>query len=190
MGVPMARAKILSDRQIRVVLKHARPMMAVAVLASFRCGLRARELVALDWSMILDAEGQIGEYIDLPAISSKGRRGAGRLPITADLRTALVTLWWKERTPTTGRILHDAHYKPLSADAIRFRLNSLFKKAGLQGVSSHSGRRTFGTNLARHVNLSSVQKALRHARPATTLLYIDAVSDPELVAAINLISAT
>lgn len=179
------RAKILTESQLTDVLAHARPMMRVAVLASFRTGLRAKELAALDWAMILDAKGVIGDFIDLPPISSKGRCGAGRLPITADLKDALVMLWRSRRMPKGGPVLTDDHLGRLSADAVRFRLKALYEKAGLNGVSSHSGRRTFGTALASKVNLSSVQKALRHARPATTLHYVDAVSDAELCAAIH-----
>ena len=179
------RAKILSESQLSDVLAHARPMMRVAVLASFRAGLRAKELAALDWSMILDARGVIGSYIDLPPVSSKGRCGAGRLPITADLKDALITLWRSRRMPKAGAVLCDDHLNRLSADAVRFRLKALYEKAGLNGVSSHSGRRTFGTRLAAQVNLSSVQRALRHARPATTLHYVDAVSDDELCNAIH-----
>ncbi len=65
------RAKILTESQLADVLAHARPMMRVAVLASFRTGLRAKELAALDWAMILDARGVIGDYVDLPAVSSR-----------------------------------------------------------------------------------------------------------------------
>ncbi|MPY73084.1 MAG: tyrosine-type recombinase/integrase [Alphaproteobacteria bacterium] len=179
------RAKILTESQLQDVLAHARPMMRVAVLTSFRCGLRAKELAALDWAMVLDARGLIGEYVDLPPISSKGRCGAGRLPITPDLRDALAALWRARRMPLAGPVLCDDHLGRLTPDAVRFRLNALYEKAGLHGVSSHSGRRTFGTALASKVNLPSVQKALRHARPATTLLYVDAVSDHELTDAIH-----
>lgn len=182
------RAKILTESQLSDALAHAHPMMRVAVLASFRAGLRAKELASLDWGMILDARGLIGDYVDLPPISSKGRCGAGRLPITDDLKDALITLWRSRRMPTAGPVLCDNHLGRLSANAVRFRLKALFAKAGLMGVSSHSGRRTFGTRLAAEVNLSSVQKALRHARPASTLLYIDAASDSELCEAIHLIA--
>ncbi len=179
------RAKILTESQLADVLAHARPMMRVAVLASFRTGLRAKELAALDWAMILDARGVIGDYIDLPALSSKGRCGAGRLPITSDLKDALIVLWRSRRMPETGAVLCDDHLQSMSANAVRFRLKVLYAKAGLRGVSSHSGRRTFGTRLAAEVNLPSVQRALRHARPASTLHYIDAVSDAELCEAIH-----
>ena len=135
--------------------------------------------------MILVARGVIGDNVDLPAVDSKSRCGAGRLPITADLKDVLITLRRSRRMPQTGPVLCDDHSNKLSVNAVRFRLKALYEKAGLKGVSSHSGRRTFGTRLAAEVNLSSVQKALRHARPATTLHYIDAVSDAELFEAIH-----
>ena len=178
------KAKVLTDSQLKAVLAQAKPMMRVCLLFSFKCGLRAAELAALDWSMVLDAEGEPSEYLDLPAVACKGKHGAGRIPLAKALRTALVTLRMLDGGPTTGRILHTVRFKPLSADAIRFRLDVLFKRAGLVGVSSHSGRRTYATKLAPKVNLSSLQRAMRHVRASTTLEYVDPCSDALLVAAI------
>ncbi len=176
------RAKILSETELSRVLDHARPMMRVAVLASFRAGLRSKELAALDWAMVTNASGGIADFIDLPAVATKGSLGAGRVPMMADMKDALLRLWHERRRPLSGPVLCDDRLGRLTANAVRFRLKSLYKKAGLQGVSSHSGRRTLGTRLASdpEINLSSVQAVLRHARPSTTLLYVDAESDPAI----------
>jgi hypothetical protein len=53
----------------------------------------------------------------------------------------------------------------------------LYDNVGLNGCSSHSGRRTFGTEMARrcnhfHASLYDVQKMLGHARLETTQAYI------------------
>ncbi|HFQ5129585.1 tyrosine-type recombinase/integrase [Vibrio vulnificus] len=44
----------------------------------------------------------------------------------------------------------------------------------MKGASSHSGRRSYGTNMnALGVELSSIERALGHAEPSMTLEYID-----------------
>lgn len=184
------KAKTLTERQLQTVLSRANPMMRVAVLFSFRCGLRVAEIAALDWRMALDAQGTMADYLDLPAIACKGRHGAGRVLLPKDLRDALISLSLSERLPTSGRILHTARFKPLNADSLRQRLKALYEAAGLRGVSSHSGRRTFATRLAPRVNLPGLKSLMRHVRASTTLEYVDASTDKVLAAAVLALSAT
>lgn len=54
----------------------------------------------------------------------------------------------------------------------------LYKRAGLEGASSHSGRRTFITNLAsKGVGVRVLAALAGHRNPATTMVYIDASDD-------------
>jgi integrase/recombinase XerD len=66
---------------------------------------------------------------------------------------------------------------PMTANALTQWFFHLYRAAGFQGASSHSGRRTFGTELAlrlgaHHRTLVDVQRLLGHARLDTTALYI------------------
>ena len=90
------QAKVLNDRQIRTVITYLsatrHPIRnRLIFLLSVRAGLRAKEIAALRWSMVTDAEGWIGDVIRLPDSASKGRSG-GTLPIAKQLRDAL-TAW-------------------------------------------------------------------------------------------------
>ena len=51
------RAKIVSDTDLSRVLDRCNIQEAAMILLSHRAGLRACEIAALDWRMILDASG-------------------------------------------------------------------------------------------------------------------------------------
>src|SRR5271154_4736415 len=91
------QAKTLSPRELCGLLdlvSHSRHPVRdrVMVLLSFKAGLRAKEIAALTWSMVLDAEGGIAEVIALPNNASKGRGGGGTIPMHTDLVRALQAL--------------------------------------------------------------------------------------------------
>jgi integrase/recombinase XerD len=45
------------------------------VLLSVKAGMRAKEIACLTWSMVTDAQGEIGDAIHLTNGASKGKRG-------------------------------------------------------------------------------------------------------------------
>ena len=61
-----------------------------------------------------------------------------------------------------------------ACDALELLIRNTFDRCGLKGASSHSGRRSYGTNMnAIGIELSAIQRALGHADPAMSLEYID-----------------
>jgi integrase/recombinase XerD len=61
-----------------------------------------------------------------------------------------------------------------TADTLTHIVNGLYRRAGLDGASSHSGRRTFITKLAEHgVGARVLQQLAGHANLNTTQKYID-----------------
>ena len=63
----------------------------------------------------------------------------------------------------------------------------IYKMAGIDGASSHSGRRQFVTNLAdKGINARVVQALTRHKHLGTTQRYID-INDNKLRAAVELL---
>ena len=74
-------------------------------------------------------------------------------------------------------------FSPLTISQLFARL---YKKAGIEGASSHSGRRQFITTLAeKQVNVRVIQALARHKSLNTTMLYVD-INDKKLGNAVEL----
>ena len=74
------QAKTLSGRQtvhLQAFLQRTRYPVRnrVILLLSVKAGLRAKEIAALTWDMLTDAEGKLGSAIHLRNEASKGRSG-------------------------------------------------------------------------------------------------------------------
>jgi hypothetical protein len=74
----------------------------VIILLSLRAGLRAAEIAKLEWPMVLDATGKVGQTIELEDRIAKKKHGR-RLPIHPELRSALVAL--QRRSFTDGLVI-------------------------------------------------------------------------------------
>ena len=150
------------------------------ILLSVYAGLRAREIAGLTWSMVLDADGQIGRVIEVRGVIAK--RGAGRrVPLHPKLRTALV-VWRRSqpfhRTAPDAVILTSLRGGAMRPNSIVNWFITRCRDAGLEGCSSHSGRRTFITRAARRAHcagasLRDVQVLAGHRSIETTQAYID-----------------
>src|SRR4051812_31455366 len=90
------QAKILADTDLDLLLCLADQTRnprrnRIIVLLSIKAGLRAGEIAALTWDMVLDAQGRVGTVIELQDHAAKKRSGR-RIPIHSDLRRALIDL--------------------------------------------------------------------------------------------------
>ncbi len=181
------QAKILSDTDLASVLsalattRHPQ-RSRVMVLLSAKAGLRAAEIGKLDWSMILDASGEVGTVIELR--NKIAKKGGGRIiPMHPLLTDALRSLKGSQQRPEgpVVRSERGGHMNPVS---VCNAFSNLFRLAGLQGCSSHSGRRTFITKAARAVgrvggSLRDVQRLAGHADLSTTAIYIEDNSEAQ-----------
>jgi integrase/recombinase XerD len=175
------QAKVLTDAQQRAVLAAVAhdPTARAMALLSLKAGLRAKEVAELTWPMVCDAEGQLGDAIALTNDASKGKRGGRVIPMNGELRAALQALW----TPgASAHVIRSAQGRKMTANAVTVRLHRLYSGLGFKGASSHSGRRTFITKMARKIvsvggSLKDVQELAGHASLSTTQRYIDSNAD-------------
>ena len=87
----------------------------------------------------------------------------------------------------TAPLLFSAKGGGFTAQTVVNLFKRLYKLAGIDGASSHSGRRQFVTQLAdRGINARLVQVLARHKHLSTTQHYID-VNESKLRGAIELI---
>jgi len=181
------QAKVLGSRDIADLLAFAEcsrhPLRnRVIVLLSAKAGLRAGEIAGLTWDMVLDASGQISKSIELRDHAAK--KGSGRLiPAHPDLADAL-SVWRQASTEWSGHVVRSERGGPMTALSIVIWFKRAYEYVGLDGCSSHSGRRTFITRAARLVHkaggsLRDVQLLAGHRSIQTTQRYIDGDTDAQ-----------
>src|SRR6478736_9109181 len=90
------QAKVLNRQQVVAALRHVRRSRyperdRVMIMLSVKAGLRAGEIAKLTWPMLLDADGRIGNRIELHDSAAKKRSGR-TIPLHSDLRRALQQL--------------------------------------------------------------------------------------------------
>jgi integrase len=180
------QAKILAANQIDDLLLFAETTRypvrdRVIVMLSVKAGLRAAEIANLHWDMVLNPIGGISSSLELWDTAAK--MGHGRIiPLHADLRDALAAL----RRMANGRppvVLSERGTK-MKPRSIVIWFSRAYRVIGVDGCSSHSGRRTFITRAARLVHkaggsLRDVQLLAGHRSIQTTQRYIDGDSDAQ-----------
>jgi integrase len=186
------QAKTLTDSQIARMLREVensryplrdRAMVLLSVLA----GLRAKEIALVTWGMVLDSDGNVSDTLELHDKASKGAKGGREIPLHPELREALAALLAAPSTneaPVTAetRICHSERELGLAPGSVQIFFQRLYQRLGLKGASSHSGRRTFVTSLAKKIvaaggSLRDVQQLAGHASLSTTQRYIEGSSD-------------
>jgi integrase len=180
------QAKVLSSFHTEDLLMFAsvtrHPLRnRVIVLLSVKAGMRAGEIADLAWDMVLDGAGAVGSMIELRDAAAK--KGGGRLiPLHPDLRTALIA--WRSKMTGVGPVIRSERGGRMTAVSIVNWFAAAYREIGLDGCSSHSGRRTFITRAARLVHktggsLRDVQLLAGHRSILTTQRYIDGDTDAQ-----------
>lgn len=152
-------------------------------LLSERGGFRAKEIAAITWSMVNDAQGNLTAEIILLDSASKGKNGGRVIPMAKVLREALEA--HKNNSKNTEphhRIIQTERASKTSPQVIVNIFQKWFADMGYEGCSSHSGRRTFITNAARKItsvggSLRDIQYLSGHSSLQTTQRYIEGDSE-------------
>jgi len=185
------QAKILSKNQVEAMSQYLSIRRnglrnQVILMLSVKAGLRAKEIAHLKWSMILTAEGLVGDAIHLTDSASKGRSGR-IMPLNKHLKLLLRELF--EARIHVGTVsefvITSERSKRVSAQTIVNMFQGWYRDLGFQGCSSHSGRRTFITNAARKIStvggsLKDVQDLAGHSTLQTTQRYIDSSAESKI----------
>jgi integrase/recombinase XerD len=185
--------KALADNQVARTFRYAaeayKPAEAAVlkVALSFCAGARASEIAKLSMRDVTDAEGRIGDVVRFPKHAAKMGRER-EVPMDPLLRDALLA--YRKRFPGVEHLATaKSSGEPQSPSAVTAWLKTRVNRHGSAHCASHSGRKTFITNLARATaraggTLRDVQALAGHARLNTTQAYIAlSPSQVELVAA-------
>jgi integrase len=184
--MPGRQAKTLSSADVNDLLLFVsctrQPLRnRVIVLLLAKAGLRVGEIVSLTWDMVLGPTGEISGIIELRDYAAKNRSGRV-IPIHRELGAALADL--RRVAAPSEYVVTSERGHAMTPPSIIVWFNRAFKNVGLQGCSSHSGRRTFVTRAARLAHkaggsLRDVQLLAGHRSIQTTQRYIDGDSDAQ-----------
>ncbi len=181
----MAQARTLNEQEIQQVLnhintrKHAERDRAM-LLVSHLSGMRVGEIASLTVGHVLDAAGQIRAEIRLTAAQTKGKHPR-TVFLNKRVRDVLAAYVQTIRTDDLERALFPTQKNPrmgFSSNSLTQHFASLYAGAGVDGATSHSGRRTYATNIASQgVGLRVLMRLMGHRNVSTTAVYIDANDD-------------
>ena len=181
----MAQAKTLTAAELRRATDYiaTRPHAVrnrAMLLMTHLAGLRVGEVALLSWSDAVDTNGQVREEIRLNADQTKGRHPR-TVYVSPKLRKELqayvnsisarapeAALFYTQKHPRRG-------FTPNTLTQLFF---NLYRGAGIEGASSHSGRRTFATSLSsKGASIRVLMKLMGHRNISTTIGYVDASDD-------------
>lgn len=186
----MTQAKVLNEREIRKCLtwisakRHATRNRCMFLL-THQSGMRVGEVSALRICDVLTQDAQIKEEVRLRADQTKGDRSrVVYLPTKTqqEIREYLLTRFKvRDLKPIcitdTSRALFSTQKnanRGFSANTLAQYFHYLYKEVGIEGASSHSGRRGFITNLAnKGVSVRVLQELAGHRSLAVTQRYIE-----------------
>lgn len=156
---------------------------AVIVLLSFKAGLRACEISGLAWRMLLKPSGRLAEHVTISRHIAKYGSGR-RVPLHPDLAGALRRYHILSGRPADGPLVRSERGGHMTPRSIVNWFHAQYGRLGLDGCSSHSGRRTFITRSARAISkiggsLRDVQELAGHRALTTTERYIEGDRDTQ-----------
>ncbi len=190
----MKQARILNKLEFKRIIavidahKHSKRNRAVFYL-SFLGGLRACEISALKISDVADENYRIKNQIVLTANMTKGsesNRVIASIALQKELQCYVDTVCASKAQDLP--LIQSQKGNSFSPLTIVQLFAKFYKKAGISGASSHSGRRQFITSLAENqINVRVIQALARHKHVNTTMRYID-VNDVKLQNAVEVVN--
>ena len=146
-------------------------------------GLSGGGAVYFDGVDSVDFPVEAGDEIALEDRASKGN-GGRRVPLHRTLGDALRSLQAARGAQAKPEypVIYSERGRGMTAASVVNWFARIFATMGLEGCSSHSGRRTFITNGARKIvqaggSLRDVQQLAGHRKLNTTMGYIEGCSD-------------
>jgi len=187
------KAKVLNKTEFNRVVKFQistrHGLRNVLLLhLSFFLGLRSKEMASLIIGDLMDVNGDLKEEVTLKRHQTK-RGKQRRFYITNDKLKKVLIQYLNTRKEIEGDL-------DLNATLIKNQMSGKFSSASLQqcfkkmyesvgiDASSHSGRRSFCTNLSENgISITNLQTLMGHQSISTTALYIN--ENPKILGKIS-----
>ena len=173
------QAKTLNERELQRLLDFVKTTKSAArnraiILLTHLAGMRIGEVAAVRVCDVVASDGAIRDEINLSAAQTKGNRSRSVLlneRVQAELAAYIRTVRVRD---TKQALFSTQRSAAFTANSLTQVVNGIYRNAGFDGASSHSGRRGFLTNLAeKGVSVRVMMALAGHANMATTQRYID-----------------
>lgn len=187
------RAKILTNSEIQLLfnegLTKLRDRTLFAVMLYTAC--RVSEAVTMMTKDIYDNKGKVRSQLIIRKSHTKGKLATRTIPIIQELRNFLNKYKPSRKTGYLfpGRVNRDY----LHPDSAKWLLRQACKRIGLEGVSSHSFRRTALTQMSRAgIPLRTIQEVSGHRTLNELYKYLEVTPEEVLgaVSSLSLLSTT
>ena len=177
----MAQARALGAAEMEQVLEHVNAgrhahRNRCFILLTHLAGLRVGEVASLRWMDVMTADGQIKDEVRLLPEMTKGKH-ARTVFISTRLRQELQQYAdiYRRAAPLDCPLFYSQKgvRSGFTANSLTQTIAKLYRGAGLDGATSHSGRRTFLTNLANKGTAIHLLRTLAgHRSISTTATYL------------------
>ena len=128
-------------------------------------GIRVSELTGLRVNDV--------NFNNLSIHVTNGKGAKERTVYMNDLAKTHLNNYLMEQNVIGSTIFMNKKKKPLNPGGVRYILNTIAKRAGVDNVHPHRFRRTFATGLAdRGMDIQEIRKILGHGNINTTLEYV------------------
>lgn len=181
----MAQAKTLTNAEIERLLAHiAQSTNAqrnrVMFLMTLLAGMRVSEVAGLTIGDVRGADGSVKSEVFLAAHRVKHNHARTvflNQRLQAELADYIDARKWHNEQQALFYSQKSVQ-RGFTANTLTQHFHSLYKRAGISGASSHSGRRTFITSLATQgISVRVLASLAGHISIATTQRYIDVNDD-------------
>lgn len=176
----MTQARTLTERELKQLLQYIAYRRhalrnRIMLLCTHWAGMRVGEVAALRYTDVLGTDGSINAELRLSAEQTKGTQGRVvyvNERLRRELQNYVSTF---PRNDPTKPLFYTQKRDGWTANTLTQHFHWLYKRAGLVGASSHTGRRTFITTLAnKGVGIRVLQALAGHRDIRTTAVYIEA----------------
>lgn len=179
----MAQARTLSDQELEQVLAYAASTKhglrnQTILLMTHWAGMRIGEVAAVRYGDVLASDGTIRSEVKLSATQTKGSKS--RVVLLSERMQGAIAKYIAQYPCVDFK---KPLFKTLRADGftpntLTHIVSGLYKQAGYDGATSHSGRRGFLTRLSeKGVSVRVMMQLAGHSQMSTTQRYIDTRPD-------------
>ena len=156
------------------------------ILMTHLAGLRVGEVAMLKYGDVIEEGGKVKSEIRLSPDQTKGNKS--RVVFSGRLQKELANYSATFLSSTANApLFYTQKREAFTANTLCQTLSTIYRAAGIDGATSHSGRRSFITTLAaKGVGVRVLAALAGHRSISTTQAYID-VNDEMQRAAVELI---